>query len=448
MTALPVFFLIVTGLPLQVRQEKGFEWIQPGVAKGEAKFEPTFPIGNIPEALSKDSKIGAKTWSDILVLDLRPKSGIVKIRLKGEMEAQIDAKTGEVIQYSPRINDTLSHWHDGSVWGLRLVVFPIYVLVTLLILTGLIILLKLLPKKMVELIDNLKGLRSKRTSVRKKFSITAWCFKYHYWTSLFCLLPWVVVAVSGLVLQLRYEIPGIIPRTLQGGSEFAKISFADAYEAVKKDAPELGIKKWEHVWRIYFYPERNVLSVRKRPTDENSGPNLDAQVDASNGKILSVEPRRSDLWEDIHEGKLWGVNITVFLPAHLLSFLMWITGVMMIFKKSRRAERAPIEISSQISIDDGSTWTSATIVDISTSGCRVQLAAQHSLPTSVSQITLRFKSSGRQIELASMVVWRKEGPIGKMRNLGVKFEDDEESCKQVERLIQEHSNALAAKKRA
>ena len=57
------------------------------------------------------------------------------------------------------------------------------------------------------------------------------------------------------------------------------------------------------------------------------------QVDSHTGEVLQVATRRTDWLEDIHEGKWMGLNLKLFLPVHILSLILWLTGTVVAFKR-------------------------------------------------------------------------------------------------------------------
>ncbi len=106
----PVLIVIGSGVLLLLKKE--FDWIQPPtqevIAAPEVSFETILSVvKSIPEMQVTD-------WSDIDRLDVRPEKGIVKVRGNNLWEAQLNLKTGEVLQLAYRRTDVIESIHDGS----------------------------------------------------------------------------------------------------------------------------------------------------------------------------------------------------------------------------------------------------------------------------------------------------------------------------------------------
>ena len=99
------------------------DWIQPNTEKGAASYDPRVAPVDVLNALRGAPQTGVTDWSDLNVLDYRPRKGVIKARTPSELETQVDATTAEVIKTQQRYNDFANAWHDGSAWGLRTTVF-------------------------------------------------------------------------------------------------------------------------------------------------------------------------------------------------------------------------------------------------------------------------------------------------------------------------------------
>jgi hypothetical protein len=57
------------------------------------------------------------------------------------------------------------------------------------------------------------------------------------------------------------------------------------------------------------------------------------QLNATNGEVLQVAYRRTDTIEAIHDGSWFfeGAKLWLFLPAAILLFILWLTGLVMLF---------------------------------------------------------------------------------------------------------------------
>ena len=343
--AIPLLFLIVTGIFLQLR--KPVEWIQPAAEEGVARYDPRLPPADVLDAVRAVPEMKVESWDDILLLDYRPKKGIIKVRNPGHFETQIDAKTGAILKSGQRWNDIVMRLHDGSAIGMRYWLFlPVSFLILYLLISGFYLGVKTTARKIRLQASHRRSRKSARendklvTAHKKSFDFATFCRRYHYWLAVLVIFPWFIVICSGIVLQLRDQIPGVLPELKQGSSTNPTISYARVL-AVAKLIPEMEIRDWPDIWRVYTYPTMGVMTVRTKR-------DLMAQIDSATGEVLDVSPRSADFWEDVHEGifgrhqpysmNLFGgskitLALTLFLPVHILSVLLWFTGVYFVLKR-------------------------------------------------------------------------------------------------------------------
>ncbi len=142
------------------------------------------------------------------------------------------------------------------------------------------------------------------------------------------MLPWVIV--SGLALQVRYEVPWVLPTVHPGQGTIPTMEFADMLAKAQQE-PTYGVTSWKDVWRVYVYPNRGISTIRAKNRWE-------FQFDSARHDIVQIAVRRTDLIEDIHEGKLFGLgeNLWLFLPIHILSIALWCTGTICALPQRRR----------------------------------------------------------------------------------------------------------------
>ena len=162
----------------------------------------------------------------------------------------------------------------------------------------------------------------------------------HHRGSPVLMLPLGVMIIAGLFLMLKKDVDWIQPPTQR--SEIAvtgppETSLAELY-AVAAAIPELEITAWEKFDRIDVRSDRGVVKF--------IAPNRwEAQIDLVTLEVLSLEYRRSDLIEQIHDGSFFAdwVKTFIFLPVGVVLLLLWLTGIWMFFepyvKRWRRAKR-------------------------------------------------------------------------------------------------------------
>ncbi|MDH3315437.1 MAG: PepSY domain-containing protein [Gammaproteobacteria bacterium] len=342
--ALPLLLLLVTGVALQVR--KPVDWIQPTTEVGVARYDPGVGHAQILAAAKAVPEMRVEDWSDIAALDYRPKNGIIKVRNHDDLETQVDAKTGEVIRTGRRWNNLIARVHDGSEWGMRLWFFlPAGLLIVYLWISGFYLAVmetsrKLRARRQRKARQEIEsGPRAGVSSHRRSFNLLSFCLRYHYWLAVIVILPWMLVTSSGLVLQLRTELPGVDPGLHQGVGSTPALSYPRVLD-IATTIPELQVQRWKDIWRIYTHPGEGVITVRTRR-------GVRAQLDASTGKVLAVEPYSRDFWEDLHEGLIGrhqprsgspfgslqvDLRFWVFLPVQLIAVLLWLTGVIYFLK--------------------------------------------------------------------------------------------------------------------
>jgi len=163
--------------------------------------------------------------------------------------------------------------------------------------------------------------------------------KLHRWGAILVSLPFLIVIISGLFLQVKKEFDWIQPPTQSGSAPGVSLPF-DSVLTTARSIPELGVKDWIDIDRLDVRPDDGIIKIRSTNSWE-------AQIDAHNGKLLQLAKRRSDLIESIHDGswfhdkaKLW-----IFLPSAIIVFILWITGIYLFFYPyfAKRRNRKKLE---------------------------------------------------------------------------------------------------------
>ncbi len=135
--SVPLLVIICSGLLLQLKKHSS--WVQPTEKTGIAK-EPIVGFDEVLEICRRIPEMDVRTWADVNRVDVRPSKGMLKVSAKNSWEAQIDSKTGEVLQVAYRRSDLIESIHDGSWFNdsAKLFIFlPAGVILLLLWLTGL-----------------------------------------------------------------------------------------------------------------------------------------------------------------------------------------------------------------------------------------------------------------------------------------------------------------------
>lgn len=145
--------------------------------------------------------------------------------------------------------------------------------------------------------------------------------KWHRWGAVLVAAPFLVVLVSGLLLQVKKQFPWVQPPTLRGSGGGPGASWNALLEAAQA-VPEAGIQSWGDVERIDVRPDRGVVKLIARSRWE-------LQIDWATADVLQVAYRRSDLIESLHDGSWFGesAKLGVFLPSAAIVLGLWATGI-------------------------------------------------------------------------------------------------------------------------
>lgn len=143
--------------------------------------------------------------------------------------------------------------------------------------------------------------------------------RVHYWLSAAVAAPLLLVTASGLLLQVKKQVPWVQPPEARGSGGPAA-SF-DQLLAACRAVPEAGVRGWDDITRLDVRPNKGLVKVQT-----HSG--YEVQLDAATAGVLRVAYRRSDLIESLHDGSFFGdaVKLGVFLPAGVGLLLLWLTG--------------------------------------------------------------------------------------------------------------------------
>lgn len=149
--------------------------------------------------------------------------------------------------------------------------------------------------------------------------------KIHRWGSILIALPFLIVLISGLLLQVKKEFSWIQPISQEGVSTDLEITFDQILE-ISSSVKEADIKEWSDIDRLDVRPDKGMVKVRSINSWE-------IQIDTKNGDILQVEYRRTDLIEALHDGSWFhdSVKLWIFLPSAIVVTILWITGIYMFF---------------------------------------------------------------------------------------------------------------------
>ncbi|AXT39563.1 PepSY domain-containing protein [Alteromonas sp. BL110] len=166
----------------------------------------------------------------------------------------------------------------------------------------------------------------------------------HLWLSLVIFIPVVIVIASGLLLQVKKEFDWIQPPTQKGQNSAPTLSFGEVLDAVKQ-IPQANLNNWDDIDRLDVRPGKGIIKVRGKN-------HWEVQLNAQTGDVLQVAYRRTDTIEAIHDGSWFfeGAKLWLFLPAAFLLFVLWVTGLVMLYttlksKYRKKKYRQPLNNS-------------------------------------------------------------------------------------------------------
>ena len=156
----------------------------------------------------------------------------------------------------------------------------------------------------------------------------------HLWISLSIFIPVIIVIGSGILLQVKKEIDWIQPPTqkvsriaLKQATDTSStiISSQRILEAVRT-VSKAQLTRWEDIDRLDIRPSKGIIKVR-------GNNHWEVQLNAYTGAVLQTAYRRTDTIESIHDGSWFfeGAKLFLFLPVALLLFVIWLTGIVMLF---------------------------------------------------------------------------------------------------------------------
>jgi uncharacterized iron-regulated membrane protein len=165
----------------------------------------------------------------------------------------------------------------------------------------------------------------------------SFCRKAHYWMLIVVVLPSIVVFATGLLLQLKKQLPWVQPVEQRGTGQEPVIDMPQVLNLCRS-APAAGVREWSDIRRIDVRPSRGMMKVWTKTDHE-------VQIDAGTGRVLQVAYRRSDMIESLHDGSYFGdgTKLWTFLPSGIVLILLWASGVYLfwlpIMVKRRRPRR-------------------------------------------------------------------------------------------------------------
>jgi uncharacterized iron-regulated membrane protein len=169
-------------------------------------------------------------------------------------------------------------------------------------------------------------------------SLNKWTRKLHRWGAVLIAVPLLLVIVTGLLLQLKKQLPWVQPPMQLGSVIEPVVHWEVLLQACMADS-QAGIKSWSDVDRLDVRPDRGIVKVQAKN-------HWELQIDLGTGDVLSSTYRRSDWIESLHDGTFFSepAKLWIFLPNGLILLGLWFTGVYLWYlpflAKRRKQEKA------------------------------------------------------------------------------------------------------------
>ncbi len=149
--------------------------------------------------------------------------------------------------------------------------------------------------------------------------------KSHRWGAIVIAIPFLVIILTGLLLQLKKDWHWVQPPTMKGKGISSELTLFGILEAART-VPEAEIRDWSDVDRLDIQPKRGLVKVQAKNRWE-------VQLDLETRKVLHSAERRSDWIEALHDGSWFHdkAKYWVFLPTAVIVLGLWITGMYLFF---------------------------------------------------------------------------------------------------------------------
>ena len=163
-----------------------------------------------------------------------------------------------------------------------------------------------------------------------------WTRKIHRWGAIVTAVPMLIVIVSGLLLQVKKQVPWVQPPTIKGQTFNAPALSWDDILTAAQGVDAASVASWEDIDRLDVRPGKGIVKIQCRNRWE-------LQIDLTTGDVLSSTYRRSDFIESLHDGSFFSdpAKLWVFLPNGIVLFILWITGMWLWYLpfKARRKKK-------------------------------------------------------------------------------------------------------------
>lgn len=122
---------------------------------------------------------------------------------------------------------------------------------------------------------------------------------WHHWVGISVVLFMLITSITGVLLGWKKNVEILQPATLKGGTTNMHewVSF-DAVASAATQAIDSVVGRPIEIDRMDVRPDKGMIKVTFKEGY------WEAQIDAANGKVLSVAQRHADWIEHIHDGSI------------------------------------------------------------------------------------------------------------------------------------------------
>lgn len=152
-------------------------------------------------------------------------------------------------------------------------------------------------------------------------NLRIWNRTLHRWGAVATALPFILVIGTGILLQVKKQVPWVQPREQRTESHAPTLTMEQIITSARA-VPEAQVASWDDIDRLDVRPGKGIVKVIAKNRWE-------LQLDLADGRVLQSTYRRSDLIESLHDGSFFSdaAKLWVFLPSGVIVLGLWITGV-------------------------------------------------------------------------------------------------------------------------
>lgn len=145
--------------------------------------------------------------------------------------------------------------------------------------------------------------------------------KLHRWGAIASALPFLVVIATGLLLQLKKQLPWVQPPEQRTAHAVPTLTMPQILAAAQS-VPQAAVTSWDDIERLDVRPSKGIVKVL-------ANNHWEVQVDLGTGAVLQSAYRRSDLIEQLHDGSWFhdAAKLWIFLPSGVIVLGLWLTGL-------------------------------------------------------------------------------------------------------------------------